>query len=167
MLECLGGPFLNRVQACSPDENFRKGLSFCDILCVFTIWLHTRPIPLCECVLMTSRLNRLPKSSVEPKRRLIFWLENDFAYIHCFCSTGMSCSRSRCQTPPLSLPFSQHPLCREALCQQPAPLLSLSLTTTVRSSRWWAIKPDNKRLPSIPVCLLLLSLAAGAPLMPP
>ncbi len=43
MLQCLGGPFLNCVQACSPDEIFRKGLSFCDILCVFTIWLHTSP----------------------------------------------------------------------------------------------------------------------------
>ena len=33
-----------------------------------------------------------------------------------------------------------------------APPLSLSLTTTVRSSRWRAIKADNKRSPSIPAC---------------
>lgn len=37
-------------------------------------------------------------------------------------------------------------------CQPSVPPLPLSLTATVRSSRWGAIKPDNKHSPSIPVC---------------
>lgn len=40
----------------------------------------------------------------------------------------------------------------EARCQRRVPPLPLSLTATVRSSRWGAIKPDNKHSPSIPVC---------------
>lgn len=45
-----------------------------------------------------------------------------------------------------------HVLHYEACCQQRVPPLPLSLTATVRSSRWGAIKPDNKHSPSIPVC---------------
>lgn len=40
----------------------------------------------------------------------------------------------------------------ETGCQQRVPPLPRSLTATVRSSRWGAIKPDNKHSPSIPVC---------------
>lgn len=141
----LGGHCcLELIPACNPDETCRKGVSFCDILCVFTIWLHAGlDFSLCQwhpCSQMCAIINKI-------------W--GFFCMIYLITEISdlirdelllLKCTRP----PPKLLP------CCEVFCQQLLPFLSLSLTTTVRSSRWWAINADNKHSPSISVCLLLL-----------
>lgn len=166
--QCQGGPWLDTSQVCCrPDEKLRKRLDFSDILhqlwflyaaCVWgrsprlsaqvQVYLSdcgagaqvTVRVRRCGCGLEIPDLEACSDNSMNP-----VWC---FFCGACFWAGMWSILFS----PQTHTHTHLHVLHCETGCQQRVPPLPLSLTATVRSSRWGAIKPDNKHSPSIPVC---------------